>query len=54
MKTAGNSWVQKERLEDHMVQFIDIEILLRKDQSKNQSKIYDGGFPRKYLTFRSH
>ena len=50
MKTAGNSWVQKERLEDHMVQFIDIEILLRKDQSK----IYDGGFPRKYLTFRSH
>ena len=57
MKNAGNNWMQKKRLEDHMVWFINIENLLRKAlpvEYLSQLNIYNGGFPQKYLTVKSH
>ena len=32
MKNIGSTWAQKKKLEDHMVYFINIENLLRKDK----------------------
>ena len=50
-KNVENNWMPKKILQDHMVEFINIENLLR---LLSQSSIYNGGLPRRYLTVKNH
>ena len=52
MKNAGNSWMRKKIRRPHDIIYQHGNSAKKKLVS--QSNIYDGGFPQKYLTVKSH